>query len=220
MSTQNPSISTDLDDLFEESTNTEEVSSLDDLFHDAQMAQAHRNPKAKRIADPSLRNSLDAAAKRMRELYTLPENWTRTRGVALIDKATQTLVGNFSEYTHNVLPGTRKLIREHQPIVIDATEQVEGYLGEALERRVRGRSWTEKHNLVADLWMEELMVGAPGVKVNVCLHLGSVVRVELEAGVQFASQSGNTMFTLPAGCDVWEHLSTDCKTWIRKQVTA
>lgn len=215
MTQEAPKGKDNLESLFEEA----QQDSLDDLYVDAMLAQAAKNPKAKRVADPSARNAIDAAAKRMRELYTLPENWTRARGVALIDKATRTLVGNFSEWTHVSLPGTRRLVREHQPIPIDATEEVEGYLGEALEQRVRGRSWTEKRGLTADIWMDEMMVGAPAVKVNVCLHLGSIVRVELVASTQFSSQAGNLLLTLPAGCDIWAHLSQDCKSFLRKQVS-
>lgn len=208
-----------LEDLAGEATDEGDGSSLDDLYNDAMLHQAAKNPKSKRAADPSVRNALDATAKRMRELYTLPENWQRTRGVALIDKGTSTLVGNFSEYVHISLPGTRKLIREHTPISIEATEIVDGYLGEQLEQRIKGRSWSEKHALKADLWMDELMVGAPGVSVTVCKYLGSISRVDLEADTQFASASGNTQLMLPAGTDVYGCLSTDTRNWLRKQVS-
>lgn len=194
-------------------------SSLDDLFADAMLAQAAKNPKQKRAADPSLRNALDAAAKRMRDLYALPENWERTRGVALIDKGTNTLIGNYSEYRHLQFKSTRRLVREHSPISIDATEYVEGYLGSALEERIRGKSWTTAHEKRADLWLDELMVGAPDVLVHVCLHLGSIVRVELAQDTQLASISGGTIISLPAGTNVWEHLSTDTRNWLRKQVS-
>lgn len=188
---------------------------LEELFLEAQLnRRTKRTPKG---TDPSLRNALDAAAKKMRELYTLPENWERKRGIALIDRETQTLVGNFSEYVHRSIPNTRKLLREHTPIPIDATEQVSGYLGEALECRLRGKTWEQMRRIAADLWLDELMVGAPKVQIEVKTKLGVLVRVDLCDAVQFASASGNTIMSLPAGTNVLEHLSTDTKAWVRKQ---
>lgn len=195
-----------------------DANSLEDLFDDAMLAQAAKNAKKPKTADPSLRQSLDAATKRMRELYTLPENWIAARGIALIDRASSTLIGNFREYTHKSLAGTRRLVREHTPIVIDATEYCEGYLGEALEQRIRGRSWTEQHRATVDIWMDELMLGAPRVAVTVCLHLGAVQRVTLDADTQFASVSGEHILLLPAGTDVFFNLSTDTKSAVRKAV--
>ena len=191
---------------------------LEDLFTDAQLAQAAKNPKTRRVADPSVRNALDAAAKKMRELYTNPENWQRTRGIALIDKSTQTLVGNFSEYTHKTIAHTRKLLREHTPIAIDATETVDGYLGEAFEQRYRGISWEREVEVTSEIWLDELMIGAPRVTLNLKIRLGAVLRADLKADTQFASASGQTVLLLPAGTNVLDHLSTDTKTHLRRQV--
>lgn len=193
--------------------------SLDDLFLDAELAQAKRNPKHGKIADPSMRNALDAAAKKMKELYSLPENWEPKRGIALIDKGTQTLVGNFREYVHRTVKGTRKLVRKHQPIHIDATEVVDGYLGEAFESRHRGISWEREVDVKIDIWMDELMLGAPQVDLKIKLRLGALVRIELAADTQFANASGSTILQLPSGTNVQEQLSHDTKTHIRRQVS-
>lgn len=194
------------------------VDPLEDLYQEAALAHAAKNPRQRKATDPGMRHALDAATKTMREMYTLPENWRRTRGVALIDKSTKTLIGNFSEYEHVSLRGTRKLLREHHPIPIDATEEMDGYLGEALERRIRGTSWTQKQTLTADLWLDELAVGAPGVAVTICLHLGTIARVELDTPTQLAAVNGGSILNLPGGTNVWEHLSVDTKNWLRKQV--
>lgn len=196
-----------------------EGDSLDDLFYDAQMAQAMRNPKQKRVADPSVKNALDAAAKKMRELYTLPENWEAKRGIALIDKGTQTLVGNFREYIHRSLPNTRKLIREHLPISIDATEIVEGYMGEAFEARYRGLTWEREVSVCIDIWMDDLMIGCPRVDLNVKTRLGALLRVDLIKDTMFASHSGNTHLQLPSGTNILEQLSTDTRTHLRRQIS-
>ena len=191
---------------------------LDDLFDEAQLAQAARNPKHKRTSDPSLRNALDATAKKMRELYTLPENWEAKRGIALIEKGTQTLVGNFREYVHRSVPHTRKLLREHAPISIDLTEVVDGYLGENFEQKYRGISWEREVEATIDVWMDDLMVGAPKVKFNLKVRLGAIMRADLAADVQFANEPGTVLLQLPAGTNVLEQLSVDTKTHLRRQV--
>lgn len=186
---------------------------LEDLFTDAML---HRKMRAKRPEDASLKHALDAAAKRMRDLYQLPENWVRRRGLALIDKATSTLIGNFSEYVHRTVPGCRKLLREHSPIPIDDSEVVEGYLGEAMEQRLRSQSWEAVHACTCDLWLDALMVGCPAVELVVKTRLGALTRVELLYATQFASESGATLFILPAGTNVLEQLSSDSKAGVRK----
>ena len=189
---------------------------LEELFLEATLTR--KTKKAPRMSDPALRHALDATAKKMKELYTLPENWERKRGIALIDRETHSLVGNYSEYVHRSIPTTRKLIREHGPIPIDATEQVSGYLGEALERRLRGNTWESEHRIVADIWLDELMIGMPNAELTVKTRLGVLVRVELSYDAQLASASGNTIMTLPAGTDVLNHLSSDSKAFLRRQV--
>ncbi len=197
----------------------EDSNSLDDLFLDAQLAEAARNPRRSRVADPAVKNALDAATKKMKELYSLPENWEPRRGIALIDKGTQTLVGNFREYVHKHNPKTRKLVREHTPIHIDCTEVVEGYMGEQFESKYRGISWEREVEVTEDLWFDELMLGAPKVQLLVKLRLGAVLRVEVKADTQFANAAGSTLLQLPAGTNVLEQLSTDSKTHIRRQVS-
>ena len=150
--------------------------------------------------------------------YSNPDNWTRTRGVALIDKETQALVGNFSEYTHNRFLSTRKLIREHLPISIDATEIVSGYLGAELEMRLRNQHWEVEQLVVADVLLDELQVEAPAVRLSVKTRLGAIVRIDLRDETQFASASGNTLLLLPAETDILSACSTDTKIRVRKGV--
>jgi len=188
---------------------------LEDLFTDAMMQKKLR--VTRRVADPSLKNALDATVKKMKDLYLLPENWERTRGVALIDKTTHTLIGNFSEYLHRSVPKTRKLLREHTPISIDATEIIEGYLGEELGARLKGHSkWTEQRRAKMALLFPELMIGAPEVQVMISIYLGVIVRIDLIEETQFASMSGNIIFSLPAETNVLEHLDADGRKAARK----
>lgn len=191
--------------------------SLEDLYTDAMLNRKLRPHR--KVADPSLRDALDATAKRMRELYTLPENWEARRGIALIDKGTKTFIGNFREYVHRTIPSTRKLLREHQPIAIDATEELDGYFGEHFATKHYGISWEREVEAVADLWMDELMVGCPAVRLLIKLRLGALVRVELQADTQFASVNGAALLRLPAGTDVLDQISVDSRTGVRRQVS-
>lgn len=189
---------------------------LEDLYAEATAARKLRKPQ--RSADPSLRDALDAAAKKMKELYSNPENWTRTRGLLLIDAATQTAIGNYSEYRHCKVPATRKLIREHSPILIDGQEIVSGFLGTELERKVRGISWDAEQQVTVNVLLDEIQAEAPAVLIKACTILCSVVRAELAADTQFATASGNIILKLPAGTDIWAVCSTDTKAAIRKGV--
>lgn len=193
--------------------------SLDDLFTDAMLTLAAKNKKQPKSADPSMRHALDATTKKMKELYTLPENWQRTGGVAFIDKGTNTLVGNFSEYQHRTFPHTKKWLREHTPISIDRTEVVEGYLGQqVMERLGAHQSWTEERSGTADMLFDEMQVEAPRIDFRAFIRLGALQRVELTSMTIFASVSGATLISLPAGTNVLEQLSTDSRAAVRKAV--
>ena len=194
---------------------------LEDLYAEATSARKLRKPP--RHTDPSLRDALDAAAKKMKELYSNPENWERKRGLLLIDAATQTAIGNYSEYVHCKptaagVSRPRKFIREHFPIAIDAQEVVSGFLGVDLERRVRGVSWDAEQQITVNVLLDELLAEAPAVLIKACTILSSVVRAELAADTQFATISGNVILKLPAGTDIWTVCSTDTKAAIRKGV--
>ncbi len=211
--------------------------SLDDLMEDAQANRpvlAHENPledlyteallsRKQRVKrqdhDPALKQSLDNAARKLKEMYTKPENWTRTRGIALIDRDSKVLVGNFSEYVHNKFPSTRKLLREHLPIAIDAAEECSGYIGVRMEEALRGRSWEVEHRVKAHIRLDELGLGCPDVQIMVQMRLGAPVAARLVEDTQFASHLGNTLLILPAGTDILFAASVDTKAGLRKALS-
>ena len=193
-----------------------EADPLEELYAEAAAERKLRRP-AKRT-DPSLRDALDAAAKRMREFYSNPENWKRTRGLMLIDHATHTVLGNYSEWIHRHQPTTRKLIHEHQPIVIDGQEEVEGFLGTELERKVRGVSWDSEKQIQLPVLLDEIFAEAPEVQLNVCLSVSTVVRADLMQDTQFATPSGGLLLKLAAGTNIWAACSTDTKNAVRRAI--
>lgn len=188
---------------------------LEALYTEVQMKSAHKK-KARR--NPSVHASAEAANKRFKELYSNPENWTRKRGVALVDLESGTLIGNFSEYLHNTDPHSRKLLREHQPISVEATELINGYLGADVESRIRVTAWDHEHRLTISVQLDELMVEAPEVDLKVFTRFGGIVRAELVKETQFASASGNVLLRFVPATNIWEACSTDTKIRIRKEL--
>lgn len=191
---------------------------LEDLFTDALLAERN-TPTRKRAADPSMRDALAATSKRMKEVFTLPENWERTRGLAMIDKASGTLIGNFSEYVHKTVKGCRKLLREYALIEVSGTEYFSGWLGESM--KLKRENWDtveDVHSVQLTLWFDELMVGSPEVKVVAFSYLGGVRRVELSQETQFAGPSGNIVITLPKDTNVWEAMDVGSKMRLRKEI--
>ncbi len=186
--------------------------SLDDLWATARASirvekEAAARKTTKRVAEAPKALSTTA-------LFADMENYTRTRGVALIHEETETVLGNFSEYVHRTVAGCRKLIREEAPISVSAQERVSGswWLGE--KRTIEPRSeWHEKRPAIIHLHLEKLGVHAPATEVVVHLSYGSVARVELALDTQFAADSSDReeLLMLPAGTNIIEVMSRDCK---------
>jgi len=147
-----------------------------------------------------------------------PEQWTRTRGVALVHRESSTLLGNFSEYTHP--SGARRLIREDSLLSVSATEYVEGswWLGEGRVPEER-RPWHEQRPAILHLFLPELGVHAPACEVTAHLSYGAIARVELVLDTRFAQTTGREQFLdLPAGTNILEVMSLDSKLALRKEI--
>lgn len=191
---------------------------LEDLYTEALM---YRQTKRKaRSGDPATADALDHTAKRMREVFSLPENWERTRGIALVHEESHTLLGNYSEYVHKTVKNCRRLVREHAPISIAATELVSGswWLGERRPFVDASMKWNVEREAICDVHLPELGVAHPVTELRVGLYLGGIMRVELAADTQFASPGGETLLSLPKGTNLLECMSTDSKIALRKEL--
>lgn len=149
--------------------------------------------------------------------YLNPDNWTRTRGIALIHGETQTLLGNFSEYIHK--DKTRKLLREEAPISVSATEIVEGswWLGEG-RKPEPVQEWHTTKTCILHLHLGELGLHSPAVEVIVHLSYGSIARCELAVETTFAQTEGVEMLvTFAAGTNVLDCMTRDCKVKLRME---
>lgn len=217
---QEPS-NTELDELaaeVESEAPSQQGTDLDDLFAEAEAHhKAHKLRRPAKPRDPSLSNALDAASKKLREIYTNPDNWKLARGLVLIDKETSTVIGNFREYLHTTTTA-RILRREHQPIQIDGQEIVEGYLGHRLEEQLRGITWDSEKSIVVHVTLDEVQVEAPLVSIKTCLQFNSILRAVLEKDTQFANSSGTTLLQLKEGTNIWDAANSDTKAAMRKAV--
>ena len=212
----------ELDNLAAEADEVEasppQTTDLDDLFAEAeQHHKEHKLRRPQKPRDPSMRDALDAASKKLREIYTNPDNWKAARGLVLIDKETSTVIGNFREYLHSTTTA-RILRREHSPIQIDGQEIVEGYLGHRLEEQLRGITWDTEKSIVVHVTLDEVQVEAPLVEIKACLEFNSILRAVLEKDTQFANGSGTTILQLKAGTNVWDAANSDTKAAMRKAV--
>ena len=188
---------------------------LDDLLADA---VAHAPARKVRGGKPE--ELKDASDERLFNLFHRPENWARRRGIALVHKETQTLLGNFSEYVHVKVKGCRKLDRESVPLAVTATEEVSGpwWIGEEYRQHEKRPSWHERRRAIIDLHFEELGVVAACVEVDACLSYGAVARVELVASTQFMSTDRKTVLMLPAELNVLDVMHLDDKLRLRKEI--
>lgn len=186
-------------------------------------ALARQTPKKERRKPTDMISSKEIAEadRRMKERFTLPENWERVRTVALVHEESQTLLGNFAEYKHKLSSGCRKLIRVSEPAKVDEMEMVAGshWLNpEPLQAsKPEGAAAEEVREAIVDLHMPEMdNVFSPSVMVSVVLHWGSVARVELTDETRFFSKDKRVQLILPEGLDVREGLSLETKLRIKE----
>ncbi len=168
-----------------------------------------------------MRKTAEPQAKETQALFRDPDNWTRTRGIALVHEESNTVLGNFSEYLHKTVPGARRLVREESPISVSATERVDGswWLGE--DRKPEPpRPWHEKRIGFIHMHLSALGVHSPACEVLVFLSYGSMERVELAIDTQFAQEDGKNpeLLMLAAGTNVLPCMSSDCKVKLMQEL--
>lgn len=186
---------------------------LEQLFTEVQLLATPK--KSAKPKDPAQRNAAE-----IRALFLKPENWERTRGVALVHAETDTLLGNFSEYVHRSVPNTRKLLRESSPITIHRVEKVSGswWLAERRPYVDASMQWNTQREAVVAVQLPELGVAHPLCELTVGLYLGGITRVELSADTQFAGPGGKELLFLPKGTNILECMSTDSKIALRLEL--
>lgn len=166
-----------------------------------------------------VRNATLADPERIepRALFTDPANWLASRGIALIHEETQTLLGNFREFTHRTEAGCRRLVHEAAPIAIDATELTDWLPTTLREEPTRAEPWHTRQTAILPLHLERLGVQTPLAEVIAHLSYGNVARVELAVETQFFAAEGapEQLLWLRAGINILPVLSQDTKINLR-----
>lgn len=189
---------------------TDDFSELDALLKGGRTLQ-HKARAAK---------AAEAPPQTPNQLYLNPENWERSRGVALIHKETQTLLGNFDEFLHKRVAGAKKLVRAESPIQIDSVEYVSGgwWLGED-RRPPKAEMWTEQRECILHVQLGDLALHAPGVRLLVAISFGGIAQAALTAETTFMQTEGTERFiTLPAGTNIYPCMTRDCKIKLRMEI--
>lgn len=184
---------------------------IDELFAAATKAALHEKRRAK--TEPRRTKEKEDTIKP--SFSFLDESqWHRARGIALIHADSETLLGNFIEYTH--ASGARKLLRSDSPISVSAVERVSGswWLGSA--RAITPRAeWHETRRIFVHLHLAELGLCSPAVEVLVALEYGGIARLELVEETKFAGEE--SLVFLPAGTDVLSSCDLDTKLNVRRE---
>lgn len=153
-------------------------------------------------------------------LYSDPEYWTATCGVALIHEETNTLIGNYQEFRHKRDKGCRKLIRTDEPVQIARTERVSGAAWVHLEREIPvvTASTTFREIILESLPLASLGVLSGETSLRVCFQWGGITRVELLDHTTFHSPDNRTVLTLGKGTNIYECCDLDTKIAIKQEL--
>ena len=189
-------------------------SSLDELWADLKALA----PPPKSRPELKLVEAEDAT----KALYLNEKNWTRTRGIALIHKETNSCLGNFAEYAHNKVRACRKLVREEAPLSVESIEYVSGtwWMG-SNDRPQSAEVWHTRRNVTLFTLLDEIGV-APVVPLTVFLSYGAIVRVELAELTRFAAwhedtkKSSEKFIDIPAHTNILPVMSRSCKIALRE----
>lgn len=182
-------------------------------------AMIHQTPAKKRKHSSHLGPDLRKIEGRLREVFSNPDNWERTRGIALMHTETNTLLGNFSEYIHKTVANCRKLVRETTPLLIEGNEWVSGPQWVEWSREAKAAErWHETVEMIADLHLPAFGVRAAAVQVDVTISFGGISRVELHEMTQFMSDDRHTAIRFPKHLNVLEELSHESKIAIKEEL--
>ena len=161
-----------------------------------------------------------------RASFRAPENWALHGQAQLIhvEDNVRTLIGLYDDLRHVKVPRCRKLVRcterrEDLPLLLEEVTGSQWLPSEAWT--LRHRPTTRSVEFLTDL---ELDMGQSLVVecVLVVAHLvgGGLQRLCLKEDTMFSGTTPRTMLSLPAGLDILEGLSNQCKINLWKEINA
>lgn len=189
---------------------------------DAELAQAL---DARRSAIPAKAKKRDRPTFGIQKLDTLykdPSNWEAWSNVTLVHRAEiDSILGFFISYKHRTVLGARKLVRGSDPLLGQEIEYVTDswYLHNS-EERYRSEPSTDVHfvtmlHIVLDDGLSS--EGEHPVNVNATRGVG-IKRVCLDTAIRLSGP--RTILYLPAGLDILDGLSRECKMKIKEAFDA
>ena len=190
----------------------EDEMDLDSLYAEARAAaRLERRTAAKsRPVAPPPEPKPDPGA-----LYTRPENWVLSGYVTLIHSETQTVLGNFAQWTHRTVPDTRKLIRAEEIVEISQVEYVSGQWG-YISPVAPGAHSPGLRRVERSLLVQLIAPRVHAItEVAAVLDGPGVIRVELTGTTSFANAEGE-LLVLPTGTNVLQVMSFESKVELRK----
>jgi len=183
--------------------------SLDELFAQARAAVKRERGEAhkRKAKDPV------APLPEPHTVFSNPDNWTRTRGLALIQRSTQTLLGNFWEWQHRSVKDARRLVRSAEPILVEGVEEIDLTLA-APSAVPLGEKVETQREVRIDVLLETPKVFSAAVPLLVHYYDNWTAKATLISPTLFAE--GAEILLLPAGVDIFPVLTRETKILLRK----
>lgn len=192
------------------------MNDLDDLLFSAKIENNNAGRARTSIAT---RHDLN-----YRQCFTRAENWQFTEQVQLINVEgnVQILLGLYDELVHKFVPKCRRLVQSVERIAGAnlRTEKISGCAWLPHETWVRKHAIPERK--VAGIWDLVLDMGQPleaqTVQCVAVLAGGGFQTLLLEKETLFAGNTPRTILSLPAGLDVLECLTQECRVALWKEL--
>lgn len=189
---------------------------------DAELAAAL---DARRSVIPSKAKKRDRPTfgiQKLDSLYKDPANWEPWANVTLVHRAEiDSILGFFISYKHRTVLGARKLIRGSDPLLGQEIEYVTDpwYLHNS-EERYRSEPSTDLHFVtMLHIVLDDGLSGEGEHPVNVNATRGvGIKRVCLDTAIRLSGP--RTILYLPAGLDILDGLSRECKIKIKEAFDA
>lgn len=195
---------------------TTELTDLDALFKEARAALRGQKVEIAKKKEKGKLDPLDAPPD-TQGIYRNPANWISGKGVALIHRTTQTLLGNFTEYTHKTVLDARRLVREENPAPIQSVEYIDlDVLMSNGQPPTPKRAWQTILPLTCPLAILSWQAQAPEVSLLAHFGDGDLIWLELAESTVFLTADG--LLRLPAGVNVLPELSPPAVRVILQQL--
>lgn len=189
---------------------------LDTLFKEARRALHGQKVEIAKRREKAKLDPLDEPPD-TQGIYRNPANWVRGKGVALIHRASETLLGNFTEYRHRTVADARRLVREESPPPVQSVEYIDLDLSTSAGHLPKPkRAWQTVLSLTTELRILAFQARAAHVPLAAHFGDGQLLRLELAEPTIFLA--GDSLLRLPAGTDVLPELAPAAVTSILAQL--